>query len=208
MADFLLTPEPLNGEKCGEVVDMTNENENDLIHISNNNNIQSSPMDLTKTSVSSKPQNIHDITSPIEIHLGDMSSTSSTPSKRVLEEPSSTDLRSAEKRQKEQEESERLAWQLMEEESMNAYQMQVDYMRANPELFSEDDLAAVGAVLQESNNDQQAQQEGSEFDNEEEGDIEEDNSQEWTYEQLLELGQTIGGNILFLSVAYMPHFLY
>lgn len=230
MADFLQTPEPFNGDnKRCEVVDMTNENE--MLNITSNN-ILASPMDLTKTGtpVIKPSQNIHEITSPIDINLGDISSASSTPSsKRVIEieEDSSTTatstsatddlLCSAEKRQKEQEESERLAWQLMEEESMNAYQMQVDYMRANPDLFSEDDLAAVGAVLQENNNNDihhhnQQHQEGSEYDDEEdeeegEGEMEEDNSQDWTYEQLLELGQTIGGNAQ-LSVIHCRTLLY
>jgi hypothetical protein len=98
-------------------------------------------------------------------------------------------MSSAEKRQREQEESERLAWQLMEEESMNAYQMQVDYMRANPELFAEEDLAALGAVLQET---QQREEEDVE-EGEDGEEVEEDDSREWTYEQLLELGHTIGG---------------
>jgi hypothetical protein len=204
MADFFLTPEPSNGEKHCETFDLTDENDT-----TNTRNIPPSALGVSKTGtpiVANKTTAIYDITSPIEMRMGDetVDSAFSTPSLKADTEcsdsptaPPPTDMSSAEKRQQEQDESERLAWQLMEEESMNAYQMQVDYMRANPDLFSEDDLRAVGAVLQQQGGGGE-EESGSEFDDEEEGEgeeggVQEDNSQEWTYEQLLELGNTIGG---------------
>ena len=166
MADFILTPESISSRLAGEEVVKTDENSNDNSRI-----IASSPLGATKTPTINQADD-----DKILIN------TSTTSAKRPLEE-SSPEVSSTEKRLKEQEESERLAWQLMQEESMNAYQMQVDYMRANPELFSEEDMAALGAVLQEPHQN----------DDEEDDEVEEDDSAEWTYEQLLELGQSIGG---------------
>lgn len=180
MADFLLSPE-ITVEKD------ENDVRRDILNIRQE---QSSASNLSKTGtpIASNKPIVHDITSPIEINLDDVS-TCSTPCKRGADDDTpEVEICSSEKRQREQEESERLAWQLMQEESMNAYQMQVDYMRANPELFAEEDLAALGAVLQESQQQQPEEDEG-EYDDDEEV---EDNSQEWTYEQLLELGHTIG----------------
>lgn len=125
-----------------------------------------------------------DITSPIRIDL----TSSSTPLKRLSEDAESL----AEKRRREEEESENLARQLMEEESINAYQLQIDYMRSNPELFSEEDMAALGVALQESENIPRSSTADEYDEREEDGSEMGDDSREWTYEQLLELGQTIG----------------
>lgn len=155
MADFLLTPEPVAAQQHCGIYCTTDENES-----ANSSNIPVVRLETkTSTPVAQMPAITFDLTSPIEMKFDDISSpvtassspatstpVSSTPSEASGDEDA---LSSAEKRQLEMDESERLAWQLMEEESMNAYQMQVDYMRANPDLFSEDDLAAVGAVLQE-----------------------------------------------------------
>ena len=129
------------------------------------------------------------LTSPIVMRMTG-STPNTTPQKRsnqerspLLDDEHNDSFTSSEKRQRELEESEKLAWQLMEEESMNAYQIQVDYMRNHPELFDAADLAALGAVLNDNTNTQ-----GHE--NEEEGDenvgqsgennneVEEDNSAE------------------------------
>jgi hypothetical protein len=95
---------------------------------------------------------------------------------------------SDDRRRQEIEESERLAWQLMEEESMRAYEMQLEYMRSNPELFSEEEVQALNSVLQENvgGNDEEIE-EGEE----EQG--EEGNSGTWSYDQLLEIARVVGG---------------
>jgi hypothetical protein len=83
----------------------------------------------------------------------------------------------------EMEESERLAWQLMEEESMRAYEMQVEFMRNNPGLFSEEEIQALNSVLQEN----VAEEE------EEEGEEEEESEDAWSYDRLLEIARVVGG---------------
>lgn len=52
-------------------------------------------------------------------------------------------------RLRELEESERLAWQLMQEESTNAYEMQLEFMRNNPSLFSNEEVEALNMILQQ-----------------------------------------------------------
>lgn len=118
---------------------------------------------------------VHNILTPI---AADHSSKVNTPA-----------ISSAERRMKELEESEILAWQLMQEESMQAYELQVEYMRNNPELFSEEEMAALNTVLEENRAESQVIS-GSGHDEE---NVEEDDSSEWTYERLLELGQLVGG---------------
>lgn len=79
--------------------------------------------------------------------------------------------------QREIEESEALARQLMAEEAMASYQMAGNYLRDNAEAFSGEDLAALQAAMQEE-------------DPEADGDVED--SEEMDYDQLLELGERIG----------------
>jgi hypothetical protein len=97
-------------------------------------------------------------------------------------------ISSADRRRQEMEESERLAWQLMEEESMRAYEMQLDYMRSHPELFSEEEVQALNSVLQENVAVDEDIEEG-------EGEIEDEegNSGTWSYDQLLEIARVVGG---------------
>jgi hypothetical protein len=201
MADFLFTPDAPRFDENKNESNANAQHASDGVNELRKCATPSLTHYSTPTSTSTAPSSgALRITSPIDINLSSVSA-SSTPCKRALDDTNDTVsddvsecgsdevMSSAEKRQREQEESERLAWQLMEEESMNAYQMQVDYMRANPELFAEEDLAALGAVLQET---QQREEEDVE-EGEDGEEVEEDDSREWTYEQLLELGHTIGG---------------
>lgn len=123
---------------------------------------------------------------------------------------SSPQISSDEKRQNELEESERLAWRLMEEESMRAYEMQIEFMRNNPELFSQEELQAFNTLLHENNETDEYQQnnngnnnsddnEENDDNNDNEEDDEQDNSGAWTYDNLLEIARIVGGNTLFYS---------
>lgn len=89
-----------------------------------------------------------------------------------------------ERLRRDMEESERLAWELMRQESMEAYEMQVRFMQENAESLSQEDLAALQLAINEMNPANNIR------DEEEEGPDEE--SEQWDYDQLLELGQTIG----------------
>jgi hypothetical protein len=103
-----------------------------------------------------------------------------------------------ERLQREMEESERFAWELMREESESAYQQQMEFMQQNATQMSSDDFAAVQQLLNESHQYdiavyQGAVQQPQEADNNgEEEEEEADESEEWDYERLLELGQAIG----------------
>lgn len=132
----------------------------------------------------------------------------------------STPLASAQQREETEEErvqrelaeSEALALQLMQEESTHAYQMQLQMLQEMAGTMSEEELGAIRLALSEAGmiappQPRQARQrnrtegEGDEGDEEadegtyddEEGDEEEEEaSQEWSYEQLLELGERLG----------------
>jgi hypothetical protein len=97
------------------------------------------------------------------------------------------------------EESERLAWQLMEEESMRAYEMQIEFMRNNPDLFSQEEIQALNSVLQEN----VVQEDGEEGEEEEEGEGDEEDEDAWSYDRLLEIARVVGGSTSFSS-SLMP----
>ena len=103
-------------------------------------------------------------------------------------------LSDEERRLKEEEESERLAWELMQEESMNAYQMQVDYIKANSANMTNEDLEALQSILGQepqmnTNNQHDPNDSNVEEEDEEEGDVDLD---ALNYDQLLALGEHIG----------------
>ena len=107
------------------------------------------------------------------------------------------EISSCERRQKEEKESEELAWRLMEEESMRAYEMQIEYMNNNPQLFSQEELQAFNSLLHENiraESEEDIEQQQQQQHEEEEGDEEEeDNSEAWTYDNLLEIARLVGG---------------
>ncbi|GMH69235.1 hypothetical protein TrST_g1105 [Triparma strigata] len=76
-------------------------------------------------------------------------------------------------------ESEALARQLMAEEALLSYQVAGSYLRDNADAFDPADLAALEQAMREE-------------DPEAEGDIEEEESAEMDYDQLLELGDRLG----------------
>lgn len=90
-------------------------------------------------------------------------------------------------------ESERYAWELMQEESRQAYQMQVDFISQNANQMSEEDRMALEMILQEEqprNASTSEQEEAHDADNEEANLS--DNPDNWTYDQLLTLGEVLG----------------
>jgi hypothetical protein len=161
--------------------------------------------------------NVHDSChhTPITVFLDGYDDENKTPLAPLVDltaspSPVAAIPSSAEKRQTELEESEQLAWQLMQEESMSAYEMQVEYMRSNPELFSEEEVTALNMILQESqqedrhgaHHNHREREEGEddrsfddENDEEEEGEGDGDDSADWTYERLLEIGALAGGQL-------------
>ena len=97
----------------------------------------------------------------------------------------------------------------MEQESLDAYNIQLEYMRNNLHLFSEEDIGVLNFTLQQQQPQQQQQRPSQAMDDTgsnmfqyegEEGE-EDDQAQdqegvdedEWSYERLLAIGQTLGG---------------
>lgn len=118
----------------------------------------------------------------------------------ATEAPEATSEETAQQRmEREERESQELAWQLMQEENQEMYNMQMQFMRENADQMSEEDLALIQAMINESAQPQQglpavgtigADDEGEA----EEGDeLNESDSSNWDYERLLQLGQQIGG---------------
>ena len=125
---------------------------------------------------------------------------------------SSPIISSAEKRQRENEESERLVWELMRQESMEAYRIQMEYMRENAHEINTEDLSMIELLMNEQRVAEEADQrqnevevEGGKEEDEEGADPDGDNDtsdiDRWDYDRLLELGNTIGGKIHFFHNA-------
>lgn len=100
------------------------------------------------------------------------------------------------RQQRECDESESLAWEMMREESMTAYRMQMDFMSSSSNEMSAEDREAVQLAMGGYDNGTS----NEEVDDEvvEEGEEEEDENQDsdvsqWDYDRLLALGEIIGG---------------
>lgn len=88
-------------------------------------------------------------------------------------------------------ESERLAWELMQQESIDAYNYQLEFMRENSAALDPADLAALEQAMAEE------RRSIAVADAHDDVDIDEEPSEEWSYEQLLALGQAVGGDLNF-----------
>ena len=112
-------------------------------------------------------------------------------------------------REKEERESQQLIWELMRQEQMELYQLQLEFMQSQSEGFTEEDMRAVQEAMRENNQvihqishypqpaeGQAAPEQAGEEDgdgDEEEQEEEEEEEEEWDYERLLALGQALGG---------------
>eukprot|EP01041_Mallomonas_annulata_P004616 gene4616-9171_t len=106
---------------------------------------------------------------------------------------STQDESTNEKIERELEESENLARSLMEEESMNAYQMQLAYMRDNCDHLNPEELEALQIAFREATEDPVGF--GMQVESEDTNsslDSQQDESEEWSYDRLLALGQAMG----------------
>ena len=140
-----------------------------------------------------------------------------TPSVVTNSETSRTETE-ADRITREQRESELLAWQMMQEESAELYQIQIRFMQEIAGDMSEEDVralqdainesgrldllstrAAVNAVSAVSNTSNENDSDHSnEFDEDDENGNEssevDDDPDEWDYDRLLDIGQQLGGN--------------
>ena len=102
------------------------------------------------------------------------------------QEVNNDEMRARERARREEEESLELARALMAEEAMASYAQSWDYLRSNQDEFSEEDLAALQAVMDEEQNQHEMElnAEAEEaLDDEDNGD---------SYEFMLRLGERIG----------------
>lgn len=122
------------------------------------------------------------------------------------EEEMDEEERLRQQREKEERESQELIWQMLREEQMELYQLQLQFMQnAESEGLSEEDRRALQEAMRENNSviqhinqprpqqpeadEQQAVDDGED---EEEAEDEEGEEEEWDYERLLALGQALG----------------
>jgi hypothetical protein len=97
---------------------------------------------------------------------------------------------STEEKRRELEASEHLAWQLMQEESINAYQMQLEYIRSNPDMLTEEEIQSLNLFLNEN---EALAGEMNEYLDETPDESDSSDPNMWSYDQLLELGRAVGG---------------
>jgi hypothetical protein len=129
---------------------------------------------------------------------------------------------SSEEVRRQLEESERLAWELMQQDSLEAFNMQLEFIRQNSAGMEEADLRALTQAMEEERTahemmvrraeatarravSDEAEREGEEGgeeagDGEELEEQEEDDSANWTYDQLLALGEAVGGKLIVLII--------
>ncbi len=100
----------------------------------------------------------------------------------------------------------------MEQESLEAHNMQLEYMRQNIHLFSAEDVGMLQLALHgqpsqlardndEDDDGSFASEDGAQVAGPRDGDVEENGDEEeegWSYEQLLSLGHALGGNVCML----------
>jgi len=119
-----------------------------------------------------------------EARNDDSHSSDSGPADRNLHETSSEEETEEVRRLREEAESEALARQFMAEEAMFSYNESAHFLQENANEYSEEDLAALRAIMAEENPVLEGELEGDE----EEG----MDSADMSYEALLNLGERIG----------------
>jgi len=133
--------------------------------------------------------------------LDDSSSNPLEANISVLEEETNNDApeeTTEERIAREERESQELAWRLMQEDNMEVYNMQMQFMQENADQISEEDMALIESMIRESGQPQVVAAPivaDVQDDQEEEGgdELNESDSSNWDYERLLQLGQQIGG---------------
>jgi hypothetical protein len=103
-----------------------------------------------------------------------------------------------ERKKREIQESERLAWALLQQESEEAYRIQIQYLRQNSNSLSTNEILLMESlinphptIVDSSYNVERIDESTSSGDNDAE---DEEQSSGWDYDRLLELGNILGGN--------------
>lgn len=82
----------------------------------------------------------------------------------------------------ENEESERLVWELLQQEAEEAYRMQMEFLRSNANEIGAEDFEVLQALVNEGGIEQESHE-----------NLDESTEEEWDYDSLLELGSLLGG---------------
>jgi hypothetical protein len=101
---------------------------------------------------------------------------------------------------REERESQELAWQLMQQDNMEMYNLQLQYMQENANQLDNDDFQLIQSFMHEAGQQitlgvppaaggEEVQSEGGEQEETEE----DSDTSNWDYERLLQLGQQLGG---------------
>jgi len=107
---------------------------------------------------------------------------------------------------REERESQELAWELMRQDNLEVYSMQMQFMQDNADNLSAEDFALIQSLMNESAqqnvvvsrddadeaNEDDEQGEDNDGDDEDNDGIDENDPNTWDYERLLALGQQIG----------------
>lgn len=110
-----------------------------------------------------------------------------------------------ERRIREEKESELLVWELMRQQDAEMAQLQMQFMQENAGEMSEEDYNAMQQIINETPQYQAPIGDHGESDNEgEDGEDgnEGDDPDTWDYERLLEIGQAIGGEKVWVDVIH------
>ena len=94
------------------------------------------------------------------------------------------------------EESERLVWELLQQEAEEAYRMQMEFLRSNAGDIGEEDFEVMQALVSEGGLEQELPEELDE------------SAEEWDYDRLLELGTILGGMLfVYIIIDYTVLFI-
>ena len=192
--------------------------ENAVLRLSPNLNFDISPQISRKPGGDDSNSSVASIMSPDDCRISNSTRsasddghlTSTKKSELKIEEPTSCDRSSselsskstpasavettAERQRRETQESEQLAWEMMREESISAYRMQLEFMNSSSDTMSADDLEAIQMAMREGdafNTDEADGDDGEEDDQDENQDSDVD---AWDYDRLLALEDQMGGN--------------
>jgi hypothetical protein len=128
------------------------------------------------------------------VPLVETSSSTTNVSDSVSAESNETD---EQRIRRENEESERLCWEMMREESENAYRVQMEFINSSSNGMSAEDLEAIQMAMNHGNNfvpDEVDEERGDDDEvYEEEKEQEQSDVDQWDYDRLLALSEEIGG---------------
>ncbi|KAJ1421188.1 hypothetical protein B484DRAFT_452833 [Ochromonadaceae sp. CCMP2298] len=108
-----------------------------------------------------------------------------------LESPGPIEETVEQRRQREDRESEALAWELMQQENQEVYNMQLQFMQENAGTLSEEDLAVMQQLMNEAGRQEPEEEEEGEEGGEGE-ELDDSDASNWSYDRLLTLGHRLG----------------